>query len=80
LQNEKLEIKSLIFYRRRRSDDAPEVERKLERDARKLLKGKADGEMIIRNQRPHTKAGKHEVIDHLSHLPDMRIKGTLPAT
>jgi len=35
----------------------------VERDLKALLHGKKDGEIIIRNERPHLVGGKHEIID-----------------
>ena len=51
-----------IFKPKRRAD-RPETEKEEVRDASKLIHGKADGEMIIRNERPHMTGGIHEVID-----------------
>jgi len=57
-----------IFKPKRRAD-RPETEAEEMRDAAKLIHGKADGEMIIRNERPHLTGGEHEVIDetHKAH-------------
>ena len=51
------------IFKRKRSADKPETEMEQERDAIKLIHGKADGEMVIRNERPHMTGGVHEVID-----------------
>jgi len=55
------------IFKPRRSPDQPETEIEEERDALKLLHGKADGEMIIRNEQPHMTGGAHEVIDETHH-------------
>jgi hypothetical protein len=52
------------FFRSRGSrTDKPETEKQQLRDAKALLKGKKDGEVIIKNIRPKTTGGTHEVID-----------------
>jgi hypothetical protein len=35
----------------------------LERDINRLIHGKADGEIVIKNERPQMAGGLHEVID-----------------
>jgi hypothetical protein len=40
--------------------------KQVERDARALLHGKKDGEIVIKNKRPHLSGGKQEVIDAMS--------------
>ena len=37
----------------------------LERDIKRLIHGKADGEIIIKNERPNMVGGVHEVIDNV---------------
>ena len=37
----------------------------LERDFKRLIHGKADGEIIIENETPHLTAGVHKVIDNV---------------
>jgi len=53
----------------RRSSDEP-TESEIERDVKALLHGKKDGEIIIKNESPHTSGGVHEVIDdvHKGHV------------
>lgn len=51
------------LHRRGRSADAEPTGKILEREAKRLLRGKADGEMIIKNESPHMTGGVHEVID-----------------
>ena len=57
-----------FFKRPRRTKDEP-TEHELERDLRALLHGHKDGEIIIKNESPHTSGGMHEVIDsvHTGH-------------
>jgi len=51
-----------FFHRPRRTSDEP-TEIEVERDVKALLRGKKDGEIVIKNERPHMAGGKHEVID-----------------
>jgi len=53
-----------FFNRPRRPGDEP-TEQEVERDVKALIHGKKDGEIIIRNERPHLTGGKHEVIDEV---------------
>ena len=53
------------MFARRRRPDSPETEHELLRDARKLIEGKADGKILIENERPAVSGGKHEVIDEM---------------
>jgi hypothetical protein len=39
--------------------------KKLERDFMKMIHGKADGEIIIKNDQPHFIEGKREIIDDI---------------
>jgi hypothetical protein len=57
-----------FFRRRRRESDEP-TEMELERDIKKLIHGKADGEIIIENETPHITGGFHKVVDsvHTGH-------------
>jgi hypothetical protein len=41
------------------------TEKKIKRDVDALLHGRKDGEVIIKNIRPKTTGGKHEVIDEI---------------
>jgi hypothetical protein len=51
-----------FFRRRRRESDEPS-EMELERDIKKLIHGKADGEIVIENETPHITGGFHKVVD-----------------
>jgi len=54
-------------YLRSRSqngEDEP-TEEEIEEDVRALLHGKKDGEIVIKNERPHLVGGKREVIDEV---------------
>jgi hypothetical protein len=53
-----------FFNRRRRVDEEP-TEHELELDFKRLIHGKADGEIIIKNEAPHITAGVHKVIDNV---------------
>jgi hypothetical protein len=55
-------ILQLFFSRRRPTSDQP-TDAEIERDVRALLKGKKDGEIIIKNQRPTTVSGKRTIVD-----------------
>jgi hypothetical protein len=37
----------------------------LERDIKRLIHGKADGEIVIKNESPHISRGVHEVVDNV---------------
>jgi hypothetical protein len=54
-----------LLFKRKKSEGSPETEAELLRDARKLIEGKADGEMIIKNVKPHSEGGVHEVVDEM---------------
>ena len=53
------------FFRRGRLTSEEPTEPEVERDVKALLHGKKDGEIIIKNERPHLVGGKHEVIDEV---------------
>ena len=53
-----------FFYHRKRQSDEP-TEKQLERDVKKLLHGKADGEIIIKNESPRASGGKRTVVDNV---------------
>ena len=59
------------FFKRKRTHQtgSEPTEMQLERDLRALLHGRKDGEIIIKNETPHTAGGIHEVIDsvHTGH-------------
>jgi len=48
----------------------------IERDIKALVHGKADGEIIVKNERPELGAGLHEVIDNV-HKGRSAFKGTV---
>ena len=54
-----------FFKRRKRNRDAP-TEKQLEKDVKKLLHGKADGEIVIKNESPHVTGGVHKVVDNVN--------------
>jgi hypothetical protein len=37
----------------------------IERDVKRLIHGKADGEIVLKNERPNMTGGVHEVIDNV---------------
>jgi hypothetical protein len=47
-----------IFFHRRKRNNGKPTEKELIRDAKKLLHGKANGEIVIKNESPQVKAGK----------------------
>jgi hypothetical protein len=51
------------FFRRGPKESDQPTEKKIKRDINALMKGKKDGEVIIKNIKPKTTGGKHEVID-----------------
>jgi hypothetical protein len=51
-----------FFSRRRRTGEEP-TEHELEVDFKRLIHGKADGEIIIENEAPRVTSGTHKVID-----------------
>jgi len=53
-----------FFHRRRRQSDEP-TEMELQRDFKRLIHGKADGEIIIENETPHITGGVRKVIDNV---------------
>jgi len=52
-----------FFSRRRKPAGEEPTEMELERDIKRLIHGKSDGEIVIKNERPHMVGGLHEVID-----------------
>jgi hypothetical protein len=70
------EILRRFFNRKRTPQNGSEpTEKELERDFHRLLHGKADGEIIIRNERPHVSAGERTVVDNV-HTGKASIKET----
>jgi len=53
-----------FFNRPRRTGGEP-TEQEVERDVHALLHGKKDGEIVIKNERPHVSGGVHEVVDEV---------------
>jgi len=53
-----------FFNRRRRAGEEP-TEHELELDFKRLIHGKADGEIVIKNEAPHITEGVHKVIDNV---------------
>jgi len=51
-----------FFHHRKRQTDAPTKKQSI-KNAKKLIKGKADGEMIIKNESPRVTGGIREVIN-----------------
>ncbi|MDR2702426.1 MAG: hypothetical protein LBB72_08345 [Spirochaetaceae bacterium] len=51
------------FFRHGAMESEEPTQKKVKRDVNAILKGKKDGEVIIKNIRPKTTGGKHEVID-----------------
>ena len=52
------------FFSRRRKP-AGEEPTEMELDIKRLIHGKSDGEIVIKNERPHMVGGLHEVIDNV---------------
>jgi len=65
----------LFFNRPRHTGDEP-TEHEVERDVKALLHGKKDGEIVIKNERPHLVGGVHEVIDE-THRDRVAVKETV---
>jgi hypothetical protein len=63
------------FFRRTRASTAPPTDAQIERDVHALLHGTKDGEVVIKNERPHAVGGKHEVMDE-THKEHAVIKET----
>jgi hypothetical protein len=64
----------LFFRRGKRTDEEP-TEKELLRDVKSLLHDRKDGEIVIKNEKPHTAGGKHEVMDE-THFPKGEWKKT----
>jgi hypothetical protein len=54
-----------FFSRRRKPANEEPTEMEIERDVKRLIHGKADGEIVIKNERPNMTGGVHEVIDNV---------------
>jgi len=55
-------LKTFFSKTRRQPADEP-TEEELERDVKRLIHGKEDGEVVIKNEAPHLTGGMHEVLD-----------------
>ena len=64
-----------FFSRRRKPANEEPTEMEIERDVKRLIHGKADGEIVIKNERPNMTGGVHEVIDNV-HKDKTAFKGT----
>jgi hypothetical protein len=53
------------FFKRRRREDGELTEKELDHDVKRLVHGKADGEIIISNEAPHITGGFHKVVDNV---------------
>jgi hypothetical protein len=61
-------FKALKTYFRKRKTGSGEAEptgKELERDAKKLIHGKASGEITIVNEQPHVSGGVRKVVDNV---------------
>jgi hypothetical protein len=65
-----------FFSRRRKPANNEPTEMELERDIKRLIHSKADGEIVIKNESPHVQGGLHEVIDSV-HKGRSAFKGTV---
>jgi len=65
----------LFFKRGRLTGDEP-TEHEVERDVKALLHGKKDGEIVIKNERPHLVGGVRKVVDE-THRDRMAVKETV---
>ncbi len=71
----------LQFFRRRRTAEMVDVEpsiKQLEKDFNKLIHGHADGEIVIKNEKPHLVGGTRKVIDDV-HKGRAAVKETAEA-
>jgi len=68
-------LRTFFSKTRRQPADEP-TEMELERDIKRLIHGKEDGEIIIKNESPHVTGGLHEVIDRV-HKGRSAFKGTV---
>ena len=65
----------LFFKRGRLTGDEP-TEHEVERDVKALLHGKKDGEIVIKNERPHLVGGVRKVVDE-THRDRIAVKETV---
>jgi len=54
-----------MYFSRRRKPSGEDAESELERHVKQLVEGEADGEIVIKNESPHSSGGLHEVIDNV---------------
>ena len=54
----------LFWKRPRRTSDEPTLN-ELERDFKRLIHGKADGDIFAKHESPHVSGGVHEVVDNV---------------
>ena len=71
-------LESYFRRGRKRTNEEP-TEKQIEMEVKQLLHGKADGEIIVKNERPHLGGGLHEVIDHV-HKDRSAFKETIEAS
>jgi len=64
-----------LFWRRPRRTSTEPTERELRRDFKRLIHGKADGDIFAKHESPHVSGGVHEVIDNV-HSTKCRVKET----
>jgi hypothetical protein len=65
-----------FFHRSKRTGKSVVSEKELERDVKRLLRGKADGEIVIKNKSPRASGGVREVIDGV-HAKRAAVKKTV---
>jgi hypothetical protein len=68
-------LRTFFSKTRRQPADEP-TEMELERDIKRLIHGKEDGEIVIKNESPQVTGGLHEVIDRV-HKGRSAFKGTV---
>jgi hypothetical protein len=61
--SETIHKKLFPFFRKTKREGAEPTRKELERDAKALIEGKKDGEMVIKNIKPKMTKGEHKVID-----------------
>ena len=65
------------FFRRGPMESDQPTQKKIKRDVDALLHGKKDGEVIIKNVKPKTTGGKHEVIDETFRAPEIALRSSV---
>jgi hypothetical protein len=61
--SETIHKKLFPFFRKTKIEGRDPTQKELERDAKALIEGKKDGEMLIKNTKPKIIKGEHKVID-----------------